>query len=186
MKAADAIRKLAQFDQKGRAVYTNSDLRTLFHSDEKKAFSEGLRRLVDQKILLRAARGVYIYGLTSQPRTHLLERIASYLRRGEYNYVSLESALSEYGRISQILMDRITVMTTGRKGEITTPFGTIEFTHTDRSVEDILNSSNDVGRPLRLATEKAALRDLRRVGRNTSLVIDLDDDLGYEYESYTR
>ncbi len=33
---------------------------------------------------------------------------------GEYNYVSLESMLSEYGLISQIPIDRLTVMTTGR------------------------------------------------------------------------
>lgn len=37
--------------------------------------------------------------------------------RGEYNYISLESALSEYGIISQIPIDRLTIMTTGRKGE---------------------------------------------------------------------
>ncbi len=41
----------------------------------------------------------------------------------------LESALSEYGVISQIPIDRLTIMTTGRKGHYKTPYGTIEFTH---------------------------------------------------------
>lgn len=89
---------------------------------------------------------------------------------GEYNYVSLESALSEYNAISQIPVDRLTVMTTGRKGEYHTAFGVIEFTHTKRSLDDILFSIRDVGRPLRMATPQAVWRDLIRVARNTHLV----------------
>ena len=54
------------------------------------------------------------------------------MRRGEYSYISLETMLSEYGAISQVPIDRLTVMTTGRKGEYETPFGVIEFTHTKR------------------------------------------------------
>jgi len=92
------------------------------------------------------------------------------LRRGDYSYVSLESALSEYGAISQIPIDRLTVMTTGRKGEYKTPYGTIEFTHTKRNLQNILQSMRDVGRPLRLANPMAAWRDLKRTGRNTHLV----------------
>ena len=61
-------------------------------------------------------------------------------------------------------------MTTGRKGEYKTPYGTIEFTHTKRKLRDILNSMKDVGRPLRLANPIAAWRDLKRAGRNTHLV----------------
>ncbi|WP_422139500.1 hypothetical protein [Endozoicomonas sp. ALC020] len=70
-----------------------------------------------------------------------VQSIAIALRRGDYNYISLESALSEYGAISQIPVDRLTIMTTGRKGEYKTPFGVLEFTHTRRSVADILDSA---------------------------------------------
>ena len=182
MKTTDAIKVFSALDRKGRAVYLNTDLRSLFHKDGDKAFAEGLRRLVDKGILNRAAKGVYIYALSAQPKTHLIEKIASFLRRGEYNYVSLESALSEYGRISQIPVDRITVMTTGRKAEISTPYGTIEFTHTARPVHDILAGTKDVGRPLRLATEETALRDLRRVGRNLALVLEPEDDDDFHME----
>ncbi|MEQ7871603.1 hypothetical protein V6R97_13200 [Chromohalobacter salexigens] len=119
-------------------------------------------------MLEAVSRGVYVYKLS---RNHdLLERIAKTMRRGEYSYVSLESALSEYGAISQIPVDRLTVMTTGRKGEYRTPYGTIEFTHTKRSVPQLLDRMRDVGRPLRLATPQAAWADLKRVGRNTHLV----------------
>lgn len=47
---------------------------------------------------------------------YTIEHIAKALRPEKYNYVSLESILSEYGVISQIPMDRLTVMTTGREG----------------------------------------------------------------------
>ena len=38
---------------------------------------------------------------------YVIEQIAKTLRRGEYNYVSLESILSEYGLISQIPIDSL-------------------------------------------------------------------------------
>jgi len=113
---------------------------------------------------------VYVYVLAGDAEPRLIEQIAVALRRGYYSYTSLESALSEYGAISQIPVDRLTVMTTGRKGVYRTRWGTIEFTHTKRSPADILDHTCDVGRPLRMATPQAAWRDLKRVGRNTHLV----------------
>ena len=62
-------------------------------------------------------------------------------------------------------------MTTGRKGIYKTRYGVLEFTHTDRSVQDILSHIKQVeGRPLRIAGREAALRDLKRVGRNTQMI----------------
>ena len=62
-------------------------------------------------------------------------------------------------------------MTTGRKGIYNTTYGVIEFTHTKRTVKNILESTSKVNeRPLRMASKEAALRDLRRVGRNMNLI----------------
>ncbi|WP_422135665.1 hypothetical protein [Endozoicomonas sp. ALD040] len=61
-------------------------------------------------------------------------------------------------------------MTTGRKGEYKTPFGTIEFTHTKRPASKIIDCIDSNGRPLRMASKEADWRDLKRVGRNTHLV----------------
>ncbi|OKP03645.1 type IV toxin-antitoxin system AbiEi family antitoxin [Xenorhabdus eapokensis] len=177
MNQITAIQCLNKLDQQGHYVFTHKDLAKLFSEDSKRAFEAGLSRLVKQGVLLRACKGVYVYALSRHKGLHTLELIAKAIRRGEYNYVSLESALSEYGAISQIPIDRLTVMTTGRKGEYHTPFGTIEFTHTKRSVSDIINHIHFVGRPLRLANKQAAYRDLKRVGRNTHLV---EEDIIYE------
>ncbi|MCG9752071.1 DUF6088 family protein [Vibrio brasiliensis] len=135
--------------------------------------NETLKRLVKNQILERVARGIYLYTLSKgRFSSNTLEIIAKTLRRGEYSYVSLESALSEYGVISQIPVDRLTVMTTGRKGEYKTRYGVIEFTHTKKSVPDIIDSIRSVGRPLRVAAKETAVRDLKRVGRNVHLIID--------------
>ncbi|XUT74991.1 hypothetical protein N1250_24900 [Vibrio harveyi] len=135
--------------------------------------NETLKQLVKKQILERVARGIYLYTLSKDRfSANTLEIIAKTLRRGEYSYVSLESALSEYGTISQIPVDRLTVMTTGRKGEYKTRYGLIEFTHTKKSVPDIIDSIRSVGRPLRVATQESAIRDLKRVGRNVHLIID--------------
>ena len=71
--------------------------------------------------------------LSRLSKRYLIEKVAVCLRCGEYGYVSLESALAEYGAILQIPMSRITVMTTGRSAEIGMPYGVIEFTRTARS-----------------------------------------------------
>lgn len=170
MNQTTAVRRLSVFDARGHYVYARGDLAKMFHEDSPRTLQAGLERLVSKKILLRVARRIYVYALSRNIGGDTLEQIARTIRRGEYNYVSLESALSEYGMISQILMDRLTVMTTGRKGEYKTAFGVIEFTHTARAVSDIIDSIRAVGRPLRMASPTAACRDLRRVGRNTHLI----------------
>lgn len=165
-----AIKTLSEWARAGRVVFTLGDLAKLFHGDRRKTLLEALRRLVREGVLARACRGVYVYALAGDVEPYLIEQIAVALRRGYYSYVSLESALSEYGAISQIPVDRLTVMTSGRKGVYRTQWGTIEFTHTKRPTADILDNTREVGRPLRMATPLAAWRDLKRVGRNTHLV----------------
>lgn len=165
-----ALKVFTDWARAGRVVFTLGDLAKLFPDDSRKTLKEAVRRLVRDGLLERACRGVYVFALAPDGISDMIERIAVTLRRGEYNYVSLESALSEYGAISQAPVDRLTVMTTGRKGTYQTPWGVIEFTHTKRSVPDILAGIHDVGRPLRVATPEAAWRDLKRVGRNTHLV----------------
>jgi hypothetical protein len=62
-------------------------------------------------------------------------------------------------------------MTMGASGLVATPYGAIEFTHTKRGVAEILKRTlADKGRPLRIATKRAAVRDLLRVRRNANMV----------------
>lgn len=175
MNKTTAIERMNAWSRKGRYVFLVQDLAKIFHEDSPKTFKEGLQRLARAGVFVRACRGVYLYAYAQSRDSFVLEHIAKALRRGFYNYISLESALSEAGAISQIPLDRLTVMTTGRKGEYRTPYGVIEFTHTKRPEMEILDDVYSAGRPLagrplKVATLKTALRDLKRVGRNTHLL----------------
>ncbi len=182
MKKADAVRTLRKLDRRGRAVFTVEDLRSIFPERSDKTFSEGLRRLARQGVLQRVARGVYV-----NPRgSHRFDRpgqVALALRRGRASYLSLETVLGFYGVISQQTPSVIMVMTTGRKGRFCTPWGTFHFTHTERSSEEILDGTMDIGRPLRWATPRTALEDLRRTRRNlefvdTDFVEEIEQEMG--------
>jgi hypothetical protein len=76
--------------------------------------------------------------------------------------------LSEAGAISQITTT-LTCMTTGSPGRFETPWGAIEFTHTDRKIRvgtDVVAQDDGTLE----ATVRTAVRDLRRVGRNLDLI----------------
>ena len=170
-----SLSRLHEMDSRhGKSVYALSDLRTLFPEDSERNLIDTTRRLIEGGAMKRIANGVFVYQYAKSLDADTVERIANTIRRGEYNYLSLESALSEYGVISQIPIGRITVMTTGRKGTFTTPYGTIEFTHTSRPADEIVAKCERSSRPLPVASPELAYEDLCRVRRNLHLV-SLDD-----------
>lgn len=169
MDKLTAIIALAEFIRNWRYVFHLHDFYETFHAESSRGLNASLERLVRSKILTRAAQGVYVYNCATKD-SYILEYIVKTMRRGEYNYVSLESALSQHGVISQIPMDRLTVMTTGRAGEYKTPWGVIELTHTESSFSSILEGTVETKSPIKFAKKATAVRDLRRVGRNTYLI----------------
>ncbi len=171
MKIERALERLNKFDNQKIYVYRKSDLRRLFFEDSQTAFQHSLLRLIKSGVLERACKGVYVFSYSRHKGDYTIEYIAKCLRRGEYNYISLESALSEYGVISQVMIDRITIMTIGRKGKFRTPYGVIEFTHTKRDDIDIIKNTITSTHPLRIANKETAIQDLKRVGRNTHLIV---------------
>ncbi|NHB95353.1 type IV toxin-antitoxin system AbiEi family antitoxin [Photorhabdus stackebrandtii] len=169
MDRITAINTLDKFSKMGKRIFLLRDLEVIFADDRPRTLQKSIDRLINAGLLVRITKGVYAYardGLGSYP----LETIAINIRRGEYNYVSLESALSQYGLISQIPIDRLTIMSTGRSGEFETPWGVIEITHTSREPSEILKGTLENRGPLRIARKETALRDLKRVGRNMHLV----------------
>jgi len=179
MKRMELIRGLAQLDRQGVHVLARRDIEKLFPDEGAKSMDQSLKRMVADGLLQRVARGLYVNPAASSKNRWIAEEIAKALRPGSLSYVSLESILSEYGVISQIPVSRITVMTTGASGLIETPYGTIEFTHTKRGRAEIIKRTLVAkGRPLRIATRQAAVRDLLRVGRNANMMdqAELEDE----------
>lgn len=188
MKRMELMQQLATLDREGVCVFTKGDFEKMFPEEQEKAFEKSLQRMVADGILVRACKGIYVNPLARSKDGRVVEKIAQALRTGFFSYVSLESMLSEYGVISQVPIDRITIMTTGARGTYATPFGIIEFTHTKRRPAEIIKRTLIMpGRPLRVATKLAAAQDLARAGRNTNMMIaaelsdlDLGDDDGQE------
>jgi predicted transcriptional regulator of viral defense system len=167
----ELIQKLAALDRQGVYVLAKRDVEKLFPDESEKSLAQSLKRMVGDGLLQRVARGLYVNPAASSKNRWIGEEIAKALRPGQLSYLSLESILSEYGVISQIPVSRMTVMTTGASGLIETPYGVIEFTHTKRSVAEIIKRTlMPKGRPLRIATQEAAVRDLLRVGRNVNMM----------------
>ncbi len=127
-----------------------------------------MKRLSDQGVLVRAARGVYVNPTARSSPADIRRGLLRFLPRPrEINYVSLELKLSEVGVISQIAT-ALTCMTTGSPARFDTPWGAVEFTHTDRWIDvgtDVIADDGTLE-----AKVRTAIRDLRRVGRNLDLV----------------
>ena len=176
MKRIDAISAFESLDRKGLGFFSSSSLGVLF-DETGSTLRSTIKSLVEAGVLQRVSRNLYRYAWGSQPDGFLLEQAAVYLRRGHYCFESLESAAAKWGIISQMPLDRITVMTTGREGEFHTPFGTIEFIHTAASAEEILaNTREQPGNPLRIATREYTERNMRTCRRSAYLIEQEDDD----------
>jgi hypothetical protein len=168
MRRADLSKKLLEADRKSIWAFTPATFGALLGRVEPDYLKLMMKRLTDQGVLTRAARGVYVNHQARSLPSDIRRGLIRFLRPREISYVSLESKLSEAGAISQI-STALTCMTTGSPGSFETPWGIIEFTHTDRDI----NVENDVYRRedgSLEATVSRAARDLRRVGRNIDLI----------------
>ena len=169
MKAIEATSILDSWSKAGISLFTASDLGKIF-DESGPTLRSTIGRLVQQGSLSRVARNLYLFSFAPED-AYLLERIAVALRRGDYVFESLESAASKWGIVSQVPVDRITVMTTGRSGEFHTPFGTIEFVHTRASPEDILSNTVDrPGNPLPIASKRYTVDNMRNCRRSMHLI----------------
>jgi predicted transcriptional regulator of viral defense system len=172
MNQQTALRQLTRLDKLGIFVYTFNDLAKLFPSESDKTLLKSINRLISANILDRAVKGVYVFSYSRHKHKYLFETIAAVIRRGYFSYISLESALSEYGVISQIPLGAITFMTTGPSGKFNTCYGlTIEFCRTKRNEITLLDETYVYkDSPMRIATKRRALGDLKRVGRNLNML----------------
>lgn len=157
-------------------LFTTQDLALLTQSIPDANFTKFLHKAVKAKVLDKVCKNVFINPLSPPEGKGVLVKIANILHWGQFVYISLESQLSYLGVISQVTMNRITLMTTGRSGLIKTKYGTIEFTHTSRkiaAIKDEVYFDSDVG-AFRASKEKAT-KDLKRVGRNVAMIEEVED-----------
>jgi predicted transcriptional regulator of viral defense system len=152
------------------SLFAPSDLEAVF--GEYDHLPVLLSRAVKVGLLKRVCRGIYLYPKAGYDTGDLLFHAAGRLRADEFNYISLETALSDAGLISQIPMNWITLMSSGRSHTVDCgEFGHIEFIHTKQRPEEVAGElTYDPARRLWRATEKQALRDMRMTRRSMDLV----------------
>lgn len=171
MKLVAAQKQLSAIQKRDSVfLFTVQDLGVLF-AEEGETLRSTIKRLVSAKMLTKVANGLYAGDEIHSASKDALSMIAAKLRSGEVNYLSNESVLSQHSIISQQMLDRITVMTTGRSGTFKTPYGVVEFTHTKRNSIEILEDTHlSPSYAIRVADPKLAYRDLKRIGRNLNMV----------------
>ncbi len=138
-----------------------------------------LSRATKSGLLKRICRGVYLYPVFGYPAGNLLFHAAARLRAGEFNYISLETALSDAGVISQVPMNWITLMSSGRSHVVNCgDYGHIEFVHTDQRPEKLAGELTfDADRHLWRASVRQALRDMKATRRSMDLI---DEEAAHE------
>jgi hypothetical protein len=153
-------------------LFTFNDFRPLFVGLSDSSFKTLLSRAARSGLLVRVCRGIYLYKKALPADGLLLFHVAALLRANEFNYISLETALSDAGVISQIPMNWISIMSSGRSSTISCgDFGNIEFVHTTQKPVDLINYLNyDQPCGMWRANVVLALRDMKATHRNCDLI----------------
>lgn len=155
-----------------RYLFTPADMRALVPELGDTAYKTLLSRAAKGGKLQRFCRGLYIF-LPAKPILGLaLFHAAARLRAHELNYISLETALSDAGVISQIPINWITLMSSGRSNIIRCgDWGTIEFVHTRQPAADLAQYLTYDGRcRLWRASISRSIRDMKMARRNLDLI----------------
>src|SRR6266436_4158396 len=134
MKRLELSRKLIEADRKGVWAFTPASFGALFEKNDPNYLKLMMKRLADQGVLTRAARGTYVNPLARSLPTDVRRGLIRFLRPREDSYVSLESKLSEAGAISQIAA-ALTCMTTWASATFEPPSGFTVFTYTSRHTD---------------------------------------------------
>lgn len=152
-------------------LFTLQDLSPFFPGSSPHALKTLLSRMVNHG-LERICRDLYAYKSAEFSHGRLLYHAAAHLRAHAFNYLSVESVLSDAGIISQIPTHTIFIMSSGRSSKISCgKFGMIEYIHTQQKpsqLTDHLVYDNECR--LWRADIKLALRDMKKTQRNQDLI----------------
>jgi len=155
----------------GGSVFDTAELAYMLGEHVTPKLNKFLTDCVKKGTLIRVAKGIYTSSITPPNLSKALFNVAKKLRAGFFNYISLESQLSHTGDISQITMDRLTVMTKGRKGTFDTAYGIVEFIHTKKSLVQLESDVYfDFEIKMFRANTSRAIADLKACRRNTHML----------------
>jgi predicted transcriptional regulator of viral defense system len=163
---------LEDLADKEHHLFTPPDLRGALPGYSAGAFRTLVSRAEKAGLLRRICRGLYLYPGIQDTSGLVLYHAAARLRADEFNYISLESALSDAGIISQIPLNWVTLMSSGRSQIIQCGnIGTIEFIHTRKRAADLGEQlSYDARCHLWRANVALAIKDMKAARRSLDLI----------------
>ncbi|CAI9008010.1 type IV toxin-antitoxin system AbiEi family antitoxin [Pseudomonas sp. IT-P294] len=166
------LQQLTRLASEERYLFTPDDLRALVPDISEGAYKTLLSRAASDGHLTRLCRGLYLFEAAKPSSGLVLFHAAARLRAMQFNYISLETALSDCGVISQIPINWISLMSSGRSSTISCGrWGTIEFVHTRQKPQDLVDQVHyDARCRLWRATPQQALRDMKAAKRNMDLI----------------
>ena len=153
-------------------LFSIADLNMILPHLDAGAFRAVLWRAEKAGLLKRVCRGLYTYSRIPMLQGLVLYRAVSKLRPLCMNYLSLESVLSDAGVISQVPMNWVSLMSSGRSHVVDCgDYGHIEFVHTAQRPDDVAGELvYDPARRLWRASVRQALRDMKATRRSLELV----------------
>lgn len=155
----------------GSGVHRAQELAFMLGESYSPAFVKFLSNCTKKGTIRRLTNGIFESTITPPDASTAIYQIIKKLRGHVLSYISLESQLSFTGDISQLIMDRVTIMTKGRSGEFITPYGTIEFVHSKKPVNEIMpNLYFDSEIKMYRATVEQAKKDLKDCNRNLHML----------------
>jgi predicted transcriptional regulator of viral defense system len=168
MKQLEAI--LSKLADPEHCLFSSSDLQGALPNY--RGWSVLLSRAQKAGLLTRVCRNLYLFPRVPYKGGLLLYHAAARMRAGHFNYLSLETVLSEAGIIPQIPMSTIMLMSSGRSQTIRCgDFGRVEFIHSAKRPEDVAEQLT-YDRDCRLwrASVPLAIRDMKATHRSTDLI----------------
>lgn len=163
---------LAELADDEHYLFSLADLKGAMPEQSQGGFKALVCRGVKDGLLKRICRGLYLYPSVDYPGGLVLFHAAARLRADAFNYISLETALSDAGVISQIPINWITLMSSGRSHIVNCgEFGRIEFVHTKKRPENLTDHLiYDSRCRLWRASVALAIKDMRATKRSTDLI----------------
>lgn len=153
-------------------LFSLADLGNIWSETSPGSLKAMLSRAEKTGLLKRVCKGIYLYPRVAYPSGLVLFHAAAKMRAESFNYLSLETVLSDAGVISQVPLNWLTLMSSGRSHIVNCGvFGHIEFIHTKRRPADVADRLHyDQDCHLWRASVALALLDMKLTRRNQDLI----------------
>lgn len=161
-------KELQRLVDENNYLFSATDLRVLLPTLSDSAFKSLLHRLCKNEYIYKVVKGLFLYPYLGLKKGNVLFHVAAKMRNSNFNYLSLETVLSREGAISQIPLQWISLMSSGRSYKVScNNYGTIEFVHTKRKPSQLVNHlTYDSQLRLWVADTHLAIEDMKNTHRS--------------------